>query len=134
MARCCWRGMGEAKVYAVHRYSLLANVLVSIVGALLLRGLLSHVVFALLAFSSLALFFFAYLGEEKSYLGTSLLGFAQMAYSLFAMFDGFGAYSATTLAYSAVLVALGFAAALRHKRSKAEGKKALSDFVPPAFG
>lgn len=126
--------MGEAKVYAVHRYSLPINVLVLIVGAVLVRELLSYVVFAIFAIASIVLFFLAYLGEEKSYTGTLLLGLVQTVYSLFVMFDGSGVYSTPTLVYGVVLAVLGFAAAMRFKRRRSEGKKALSDFVPPAFG
>lgn len=126
--------MGEARIYAAHRYSLLLNVLVVIVGALLVRGLLSYVVFALLGLSSLVLFFFAYLGEEKSYVATSLLGLIQTLYSVFAMLGWAGLLSTPSMAYGVVLVVLGLGAELRFRRGRSEGKKALSDFVPPAFG
>lgn len=126
--------MGEPKVYMAHRYSLLLNVPVVVAGALLVGGLLSGVVFGLFAVLSLVLFFFAYLGEEKSYYGTVVFGLVEAAYSVFAFADGSGFRSAPTLIYGAVLVVLGVMAALRFRRKRAEGKKALSDFVPPAFG
>lgn len=126
--------MGEPKVYMAHRYSLLLNVPVVVAGALLVGGLLSGVVFGLFAVLSLVLFFFAYLGEEKSYYGTVVFGLVEAAYSVFVFADGSGFRSAPTLIYGAVLVVLGVMAALRFRRKRAEGKKALSDFVPPAFG
>ncbi|PSN92193.1 hypothetical protein B9Q03_01780 [Candidatus Marsarchaeota G2 archaeon OSP_D] len=127
--------MGEARVYAVHRYSLAVNIPVLIAGAVLIGGLLSYIVFALMAVGSLMLFFLAYLGEEKSYMATSVLGVVELVYSLLGMllFKPWP-YSASTLAYGVILVALGVATYMRFKRSRAEGKKALSDFVPPAFG
>jgi predicted membrane protein len=127
--------MGEAKVYTVHRYALGLNVLVVIVGAVLIRDLASYIVFAVLGLSSLALFFFAYLGEEKSYVSTVVLGLIEFGYSLLVMLDMRpGAYSALTMAYGVILIVLGALTMSRVKRGKTEGKKALSDFVPPAFG
>ncbi|MEM0120144.1 MAG: hypothetical protein QW514_02675 [Thermoprotei archaeon] len=127
--------MGEARVYAVHRYSLILNVLVLIAGALLIGGLLSYVVFALMVIGSLILFFLAYLGEEKSYIATSALGAVELGYSLLvsALFRPW-VYATPTSVYGAILIVLGIAAFMRFKHSRAEGKKTLSDFVPPAFG
>jgi hypothetical protein len=125
--------MGEALVYRIHRYLLLTNVLVLIVATVFLGVQLLDVGFVLFMLASIGLFLLAYLGEERSYMGTAIFGVVQTVFSsILALTSQTPVGPTLAVTLGAALFIVGLLVASRY--AKAKSKKALADFVPPAFG
>jgi hypothetical protein len=125
--------MAEALVYRVHRYLLLVNVLALIVATIFLGVELLDIGFVLFMLGSIGLFLLAYLGEERSYMGTVVFGAVQTLFSIVLLLThqtliGFG----LTASFGIALLIVALLVTSRY--TKAKSKKALADFVPPAFG
>jgi urea transporter len=126
--------MAEALIYRMHRYSLLLNLPGLAITVALAGHLVIEVANALFALATLALFFLAFLGEERAYILTAVFGTAEILASI-AYF-----YAFTTSLYSLIpmdgvavlLIITGLGSRSRYTRARE--KKHLSDFVPPAFG
>jgi hypothetical protein len=125
--------MPEALIYRLHRLFLLINVLPVALTAALLRSLIFDVAFAIIILVSVGLFLLAYLGEERSYTGAIVLGAIQIVGStLMAINHGTWIYSLPADAFGILLFIAGAGTSTRY--GKAKKKKALQEFVPPAFG
>ncbi|MEM3671305.1 MAG: hypothetical protein QW767_06140 [Thermoprotei archaeon] len=126
--------MPEAAVYKVHRNAPLVNVVAVIVSAILMGSLIAYAAMVAALIASLVLFGFTYLGEERAYTGESILGVAQVAAFLAIKFSGQVSWVGAGLASAAGILLIFAGVAARSRYMRARNKKALGDFVPPAFG
>ncbi|MCL5788790.1 MAG: hypothetical protein M1357_03175 [Candidatus Marsarchaeota archaeon] len=125
--------MPEAMVYKVHRNAPLVNIVAAVLAEFFTGTLAAHIAMGVAIVLSLIVFGLAYLGEEKAYLLESGLGVAQViAAVVLGVLDAGWVGSGVAAASGLLMVFAGLAAQSRY--AKARNKKALGDFVPPAFG